>query len=244
MILCGFFIALTFFIIYSIGLPLTFFFETENFENSEPSFCDLYFLGFCVLSLCYSYVSIILPLNMVALLVSLLLTLLVIVHFYKKKLDHYLIYKRLTLYDLTVLSIVVFGVIFISGYGVRNYDTGLYHTQFIMWIKEYVVIPGLGNLHGRFAFNSLYFPINAMFSFDLNVSDMEKSTIYPLNATSFIVMFFWEYALFKKLFYEKNWSQVILVFFIVVLISTLLLKHIALIWLFDLILCINWIYLM
>lgn len=45
------------------------------------------------------------------------------------------------------------------------FDTGLYHAQAIRWIEEYPVVPGLGNLHGRLAFNSAWFPANALFGF-------------------------------------------------------------------------------
>ncbi|MBI4644168.1 MAG: hypothetical protein HY743_10715, partial [Deltaproteobacteria bacterium] len=46
-----------------------------------------------------------------------------------------------------------------------TYDTGLYHAQAIRWIEEYPVIPGLGNLHSRLAFNSAWFLPNALFGF-------------------------------------------------------------------------------
>lgn len=38
-----------------------------------------------------------------------------------------------------------------------NYDSGLYHLSAIRWINEYPIVPGLGNLHGRLAFNSSFF---------------------------------------------------------------------------------------
>lgn len=38
-----------------------------------------------------------------------------------------------------------------------NFDTGLYHLPSIHWFRSYPVIPGLGNLHGRLAFNQSYF---------------------------------------------------------------------------------------
>lgn len=37
------------------------------------------------------------------------------------------------------------------------YDTGLYHAQAVRWAAEYPIVPGLGNLHGRLAFNSSFF---------------------------------------------------------------------------------------
>lgn len=36
------------------------------------------------------------------------------------------------------------------------YDAGLYHFQSIQWANEYPAVRGLGNLHGRLAFNSSY----------------------------------------------------------------------------------------
>lgn len=42
-------------------------------------------------------------------------------------------------------------------------DTALYHAQAIRWIEEYGVVPGLGNLHNRFAYNSAFMPLQALF---------------------------------------------------------------------------------
>jgi len=41
-------------------------------------------------------------------------------------------------------------------------DSGLYHLSAILWAKSYPVILGLGNLHGRLAFNNSYFLYVAM----------------------------------------------------------------------------------
>ena len=38
-----------------------------------------------------------------------------------------------------------------------NYDSGLYHMSAIRWINSYPIVPGLGNLHGRLAFNQSFF---------------------------------------------------------------------------------------
>lgn len=45
-----------------------------------------------------------------------------------------------------------------------NYDTGLYHNQFIMWMNRYAVVPGLANLHERFGFNSHWHLLAAAFN--------------------------------------------------------------------------------
>jgi len=44
------------------------------------------------------------------------------------------------------------------------YDTYLYHAQSIRWIEEYGVVPGMGNLHNRLAYNSAFMPLQALFS--------------------------------------------------------------------------------
>jgi hypothetical protein len=50
----------------------------------------------------------------------------------------------------------------------NNFDSGLYHFGSIRWLNEYPIIPGLGNLHMRFAFNQSYFNFLAL------------ANIYPL----------------------------------------------------------------
>ncbi|MEO0561266.1 MAG: hypothetical protein AAF125_04085, partial [Chloroflexota bacterium] len=37
-----------------------------------------------------------------------------------------------------------------------RYDTGLYQIQSFMWTNTYPIVPGLGNLHGRLAFNNSF----------------------------------------------------------------------------------------
>jgi len=45
-----------------------------------------------------------------------------------------------------------------------HYDTGLYHAQAVRWIEEYGIVPGLGNLHMRLAYNSAFMSLQALFS--------------------------------------------------------------------------------
>lgn len=48
--------------------------------------------------------------------------------------------------------------------GYMHYDSDLYHGQSIRWLEEYGVVPGLGNLHERFAYNSSFFAVSALYS--------------------------------------------------------------------------------
>lgn len=43
-------------------------------------------------------------------------------------------------------------------------DSALYHAQTVQWAQRYPVVPGLGNLHGRLAFNSHLHLLTAFFS--------------------------------------------------------------------------------
>ena len=45
-----------------------------------------------------------------------------------------------------------------------SYDDYLYHAQALRWTEEYGAVPGLGNLHCRLAYNSAFFPLQALFS--------------------------------------------------------------------------------
>jgi hypothetical protein len=61
-----------------------------------------------------------------------------------------------------LLITVAFGIVAVwvaarGLYEVENFDSGLYHLPTIRWISEYPIVPGLGNLHGRFAFNQSFF---------------------------------------------------------------------------------------
>ncbi|NJL05675.1 MAG: hypothetical protein HC911_12385, partial [Chloroflexaceae bacterium] len=48
---------------------------------------------------------------------------------------------------------------------VTDYDTGLYHYQSVRWATDYALVPGLGNLHERLAFNSAHLLYAALFEY-------------------------------------------------------------------------------
>lgn len=55
--------------------------------------------------------------------------------------------------------------------GYIHYDSDLYHAQSIRWLEEYGVVPGLGNLHERFAYNSSFFALSALYSLKYVLGD-------------------------------------------------------------------------
>lgn len=72
-----------------------------------------------------------------------------------------------------------------------HYDTYLYHAQTIRWIEEYGVVPGLGNLHHRFAYNSSFLVLQALFSFKF----LYGVSMHTLNG--FVSAVFFLYCIFS-----------------------------------------------
>lgn len=85
------------------------------------------------------------------------------------------------LYGLVVLVALTAAII-----EVAETDTWFYHAQSMQWIKEYAAVPGLGNIHGRFAFNSNYFVISAFYAFWFT----EDQVLFPLCSFFFVVLNF------------------------------------------------------
>ena len=70
-----------------------------------------------------------------------------------------LLYKTLQRHPVMVICVMI-GLTMLclrSLQAPNNFDSALYHFQTIRWLTEYSIIPGLGNLHGRLAFNQSYF---------------------------------------------------------------------------------------
>ncbi len=58
-------------------------------------------------------------------------------------------------------------------------DLGLYHMQTIKWFQEFAIVPGLGNLHHRLAFNNASLLVAAVFDTDF----LNLSSFYLINTT-------------------------------------------------------------
>lgn len=63
---------------------------------------------------------------------------------------------------VTAISVIVW--CFCTSRGYMHYDSDLYHAQSIRWIEEYGIVKGLGNIHVRFAYNSSFFALSALYS--------------------------------------------------------------------------------
>lgn len=68
-----------------------------------------------------------------------------------------------TMYKITVV-ILTLAWCYCTSRGYMHYDSDLYHAQSIRWIEEYGIVKGLGNIHVRFAYNSSFFALSALYS--------------------------------------------------------------------------------
>lgn len=103
------------------------------------------------------------------------------------------------------ISIIIF-VSYISSRTPGGYDTENYHIPTIRWLEEYGIAKGLGNLHTRFAYNSSFLCLQAIFSFPW----VCKISLHSLNG--FLLMFFAIYCVttFKFIKYQKLYLSDIL----------------------------------
>jgi hypothetical protein len=73
--------------------------------------------------------------------------------------------SRLTVISAIVALGVVVWIVSRAMVAPENFDSGLYHLNAIRWISTYPIVLGLGNLHGRLAFNQSFFTYVAALNF-------------------------------------------------------------------------------
>ncbi|MCP4664666.1 MAG: hypothetical protein GY856_55490 [bacterium] len=66
----------------------------------------------------------------------------------------------------------------------QHFDTGYYHLPALKWITAHPIVPGLGNLHGRLAFNSSFLLFAAM----VDAAPWAGKAHYPANGLLMFVL--------------------------------------------------------
>ncbi|MDE6056070.1 MAG: hypothetical protein K2G55_20470, partial [Lachnospiraceae bacterium] len=95
-----------------------------------------------------------------------------------------------------VLSVVVW--CFCTSRGYMHYDSDLYHAQSIRWIEEYGIVKGLGNIHVRFAYNSSFFALSALYSMKF----LTGHSLHTVNGLIALLLWLQVLPLFEK--YKKG----------------------------------------
>lgn len=99
---------------------------------------------------------------------------------------------------VVILAVLSLLMLMIAATGAAHYDTYLYHAQSIRWIEEYGIVPGLGNLHNRLAYNSSIFSLQALYSLKFLLG----RSLHTIN--SFVVLVIVGYALCSFQFFKKR----------------------------------------
>ncbi len=172
---------LTLLVILGIGfLVKTLFLKLQIFQNQDLSIDYIFVLGLLTLASLLAFLSFFVPINFFV--KTAIISFLGLFFIIKRKFlfDIFQANKNvrpsplpLQVFSLAnhlgfqkMLALLFFLIFFISSLALPfNYDTGLYHLQAIQWAENQPVVFGLGNLHGRLAFNSHFFLLAAFFNF-------------------------------------------------------------------------------
>jgi hypothetical protein len=79
--------------------------------------------------------------------------------------------KRPSVSKIILLIFLTASWCYCTSRGYIHYDSDLYHAQSIRWIEEYGIVKGLGNIHVRFAYNSSFFALQALYSMKFLIGD-------------------------------------------------------------------------
>jgi hypothetical protein len=143
-----------------------------------------FFVGFAMLMAVVSIASIFFAIGFHLFLLTIAISLSLLLFNYKHLLNYLEEVSRNKIeiiFNFTLLIVLSIGL----SAEIKFNDSGFYHIQSIKWIREFPVIPGLGNIHGRFAFNSHFFTISSLFSFNYSIGN-NSVLIYPLNAAAIV----------------------------------------------------------
>ncbi len=172
---------------------------TNQYQEKNPDAVLL--LGICMLTVYAEFFSLFHGVGALANLLLLISDTALLICFRKKVMDIFRkIFRTPRIWLITALLAMLFLLLLVLSKGIPyQYDTGLYHAQSIRWIETYGVVPGLGNLHNRLAYNSSFFCLQALFSLYFLVGQ----SLHGVNG--FITFFFLGYAICSmKVFRTKK----------------------------------------
>jgi hypothetical protein len=181
-------------------------------KNGKYDFFDVFFIGICVVGAILNLWSLLLPTNKFSFFFLLFLSLFCLYLINKQKSlkisSFYLKLKRYKsqTFQLLVILITIIIVLFSSMVTPRLFDSHLYHIGAIQWNEMYNVVPGLGNFHDRFGFNSSFFVMSAAFTF----SSFLNQSVYLLSSLVFLIFYLW---LIKIAFEKKGIIAFLCVFY-------------------------------
>jgi len=162
--------AIYFFVFFLYGLAgfWLFGFKTR-LEDSKIQTSHILLFGMLVVTAFALILNFFIPLQLLAFSILLFGAIVLLIYFHRrgqiKPFFGIPILKETNWLKATILILVFIFVLYNTVQLAKNSDSGQYHTQSIHWNASYPVVPGLGNLHDRLAYNSSWFVLLALFSF-------------------------------------------------------------------------------
>lgn len=168
--------------------------DISNFflKKGKYGVCDTFFLGIAFVGTLISFVSLCTNIDVYLAWVLFAFSILYTLYLYKYKNDYFLIdiFKRIkqTSISVRLLSVLMlFLILMCCMLPPVLTDMSLYYMQSMLWNETYPVIPGLGNIHGRFGFNSNILVLSSVFS----LKDVFSFRIYGVLGLSVFVLCIW-----------------------------------------------------
>jgi hypothetical protein len=121
---------------------------------SENRFFSFVWIGWAITLLLLQVLNLFFSINAYSSIPILILGLISAIKFFKIERGAIFSVSRIYLFFLTIS---VLWVAIISMRAPTAYDSGLYHFNSVRWLNESPIVLGLGNLHGRLAFNQSFF---------------------------------------------------------------------------------------
>lgn len=148
--------AYIFLTVFITGLAVTRLFSSGSYHVE-----DICMAGIMVVTVYAQIFSLFGGVGLTANIILVLICLVLAVILFKKKEFEPLKFSAFNIFVLCAVLVMAYG----TSRGYFHYDSDLYHGQAIHWIEDYGVVKGLGNLHGRLAYNSSSFALSALYSF-------------------------------------------------------------------------------
>jgi hypothetical protein len=122
----------------------------------ENRFFSFVWIGWAVTLLLFQVLNLFISINAYSSIPVLILGLIAAIKYLKIELKSGTIFSLPRIF-LFLLTVSVLWVAISSMHAPITYDSGLYHFNSVRWLNESPIVLGLGNLHGRLAYNQSFF---------------------------------------------------------------------------------------
>jgi hypothetical protein len=136
---------------------------------------------------------------------------------YKAQIEilHRSLKKMPLLFKIALALFIVFFAYVATDLPLYNLDEGRYHFQTLLWTKTYKIVPGLANLHDRFASNSAWYLLNAFF----DVGFFSRKVFHIINPLILLYLFIYGFVSAYRLFVRYSLVSMLAVLVVMYLIS-------------------------